>query len=251
MENNSLKLRVISSSSMGNAYALDSGSEILLLEAGCKMADVKRAIDFRLADVVGCIVTHEHGDHAKYAVEYARFGVDVYGPKALEDGKKQFPYDKYKSLRETVTTKIGSFSVCPFFNHHDVEIYGYLVFHRDMGTMLFSTDSYRLSKNFTGINHFLIEANYSDALLKENVWNGKIDQKQADRIMLSHMSLDYCIEYLRDCEAEKSAKTITLCHLSERNSDPEQFRKTVVGAFGVPTYIAHKGLVVELDKDYL
>jgi ribonuclease BN (tRNA processing enzyme) len=67
--------------------------------------------------------------------------------------------------------------------------------------------------------------------------------------MLSHMSLDYCINYLRDCEAEKSAKTITLCHLSERNSDAKLFRDTVAGAFGVPTFVAQKGTIVELNKD--
>jgi ribonuclease BN (tRNA processing enzyme) len=65
------------------------------------------------------------------------------------------------------------------------------------------------------------------------------------------MSLDYCIQYLKDCEAEKTAKTITLCHLSERNSDPELFRNTVAGAFGVPTFFAQKGLVVELNKDVI
>ena len=190
------------------------------------------------------------GDHCKYATEYAKFGVNVYGPQDISD-KKQFPYGKFTAMQAEKTYRIGSFSVVPFKNYHDCEIYGYLINHTDCGSILFSTDSFKLGMTLRGINHFLIEANYSDALLKENVWNGKIDQKQADRIMLSHMSLDYCIEYLRDCEAEKSAKTITLCHLSERNSDPEQFRKTVVGAFGIPTYIAHKGLVVELNKDYL
>jgi phosphoribosyl 1,2-cyclic phosphodiesterase len=245
-----MQLIVINSNSSGNAYALDSGKEILLLEAGMKMADVKRAIDFRLQDVVGCIVTHSHGDHCKYATEYAKFGVNVYGPQDVAD-KKQFPYGKFTVCRDTVTTKIGGFSVCPFVNYHDVEIYGYLIFHRDTGTMLFSTDSYKIDKTFTGINHFLIEANYSDALLKENVWNGNINKSQADRIMLSHMSLDYCIKYLRDCEADKSARTITLCHLSERNSSPRLFHDAVAGAFGVPVSCATKGLVVELSKDEL
>ena len=48
-----MKLIVINSNSSGNAYALDSGSEILLIEAGCKMAEVKRHIFYRLQDVVG------------------------------------------------------------------------------------------------------------------------------------------------------------------------------------------------------
>jgi phosphoribosyl 1,2-cyclic phosphodiesterase len=232
---------------MGNAYAIDSGKDILLLEAGCKMTEVKRAIDFRLQDVAGCIVTHEHGDHAKYAVEYARFGVDIYGPKAIKE-KKDFPYGRYTTLVESMTKKIGSFNVTAFHNHHDVEIYGYLIFHPDMGVMLFSTDSYKLSMTLTGIDHFLIEANYSDDIIKENFKKGKLDKHQVDRIMLSHMSLDYCIKYLRDCSADRTAKTITLCHLSERNSDPKIFHDAVAGAFAVPTFIAQKGLVVELNK---
>ena len=190
------------------------------------------------------------GDHCKYATEYAKFGVNVYGPQDIAD-KKQFPYDKFHALTAEKTYHIGNFDIVPYKNYHDVEIYGYLIRHKDMGTLLFSTDSYKIGMTLRGINHFLIEANYSDELLKENVWNGSINKAQADRIMLSHMSLEYCIKYLHDCEAEKSAKTIILCHLSERNSDQKLFRDTVAGAFGVPTFVSQKGTIVELNKDYV
>jgi len=56
-----MKLIVTGSNSSGNQYALDSGTEILLLEAGCKMAEVKKHINFRLKDVVGVCVSHSHG----------------------------------------------------------------------------------------------------------------------------------------------------------------------------------------------
>lgn len=245
-----MKLISVNSSSSGNAYALDTGSEILLLEAGIKMAEVKRAIDYRLADVVGCVVTHVHGDHCKCATEYAKFGVEVFGPTEI-GVKKNFPFGKFHPLPEEKIKHIGNFDIVPFKNYHDVDIYGYLIRHKDMNTMLFSTDSYKIGMTLRGISHFLIEANYEDSLLKENVRNGSINKAQADRIMLSHMSLNYCIQYLRDCEAEKSAKTITLCHLSERNSDVEQFRQTVAGAFGVPCYVAKRGTIVELSKDII
>ena len=189
------------------------------------------------------------GDHAKYAGEYARFGVHIYCNQDVADMKK-FPYGTCTVLRDSVTKKIGSFSVVPFDNHHDVPIFGYLINHKDMGSMLFSTDSYKIGITIKGVNHFLIEANYSDDLLKKSVWDGKITKAQSDRIMLSHMSLDYCIQYLRDCEAEK-AKTITLCHLSTRHSDPDVFSRTVCGAFGVPTYVALKGTVIELNKEVI
>ena len=250
-----MKLIVIGSNSVGNSYALDAGGEILLLEAGCKMADVKRAIGFRLQDVVGCIVTHHHGDHAKYATEYARFGVKVYGNEDVAR-QKQFPYGSYNILKPERSCHIGDFTVVPFDNYHDVPIFGYLIHHQDMGSMLFSTDSYKIGQNITGISHYLIEANYSDALLKQNVWDGKINRAQADRIMLSHMSLDYCVHYLRDCGCAAgggsvATKSIILCHLSERNSDPDLFRRTVESAFGIPCNIARKGLIVELNKSLI
>jgi hypothetical protein len=56
-----MELKIIGSNSAGNAYALDSGKEILLLEAGMKMAEVKKQINYRLNDVVGVCVSHAHG----------------------------------------------------------------------------------------------------------------------------------------------------------------------------------------------
>lgn len=47
--------------STGNAYFIkaDNG-EILLLDAGIKIMDIKRMINFDIENVVGCIVTHDH-----------------------------------------------------------------------------------------------------------------------------------------------------------------------------------------------
>ena len=245
-----MELRVIGSHSAGNSYALVADNEILLLEAGCKYKDMAKAIDHRIDEVVGCVCSHRHFDHFKYALDYSEHGITILGCKdAIES--QPFRYGRGYFLEENKTVDIGSFRVTPIAMCHDVEIYGYLVYHKSCGILLFATDTFKIPQTITGIDHFLIEANYSDALLKENVWNGNINKAQADRIMLSHMSLDYCVQYLRDCKAEETAKTITLCHLSERNSNPELFRETVAGAFGIPCYCATIGLIVELNKDKL
>lgn len=241
-----MKLIVIGSNSSGNGYALDDGKEILLLEAGCKYKDMSKAIGHRIDEVVGCITTHRHGDHFKYALEYSRNGIPIFGCMDAVDSQP-FEYGKKYVLETEKTTHLGNYDIVPFNNYHDVEIYGYLIRHPQMGIMLFSTDSYKIGLTIRGINHFLIEANYEDSLLKENVHKGRISKAQSDRIMLSHMSLNYCINYLRECEADKTAKTITLCHLSDRNSEQEMFRNAVAGAFGVPTFIATKRTIVELS----
>lgn len=55
-------LRCCGSGSKGNSYALiaDNG-EILAIEAGCKMSDFKQMIDWKILNVAGCIISHEHG----------------------------------------------------------------------------------------------------------------------------------------------------------------------------------------------
>ena len=55
-------LRCCGSDSLGNSYALiaDDG-EILAIEAGCKFLDFEKMIDWKISNVVGCIVSHEHG----------------------------------------------------------------------------------------------------------------------------------------------------------------------------------------------
>ena len=247
-----MRLIVVGSNSKGNCYALDAGDEILLLEAGMKYSVMSKAIGHQLNKVVGCLVTHRHGDHAKYVKSYMCSGIQVYGCKDIMDSipPEDFEkvYKRWNLILPEQTLHLGNFDVVPFYNYHDVEIYGYLIRHKQMGTMLFSTDSYKVGLIITGVEHYLIEANYSDEQLKSNVLSGNITQSQADRVVLSHMSIDYCAKYLRDCEAWKSAKTITLCHLSARNSNPLPFRNLIAGAFGVPTFIAEKGAIINLDN---
>lgn len=55
-----IMLKVISSGSSGNSYALCADNEILLLDLGVKAVDIKKSIDFRISDVVACLVTHNH-----------------------------------------------------------------------------------------------------------------------------------------------------------------------------------------------
>lgn len=56
-------MRVISTGSKaGNCYSLISDSgEILLLDFGCDSKKILRGIDYRISDVVGALLSHEHG----------------------------------------------------------------------------------------------------------------------------------------------------------------------------------------------
>lgn len=56
-------MRVISTgSTKGNCYALQSNTgEILLLDCGCKYKKILRGISYRISNVSGVLLSHEHG----------------------------------------------------------------------------------------------------------------------------------------------------------------------------------------------
>lgn len=167
-----MKLIVLGSSSSGNCYILDNGNEALIIEAGIRFQEVKKALDFNLRKVVGCVVTHAHNDHAKYIKAMVDSGFhtlalrEVWTAKGVWDSRSLV-------VKEGKGYKMGNFKVLPFPACHDVPCVGYLIDHPDMGKMVFLTDSCMCEYQFKGLNHVLIECNYSDKKLIEAITAGR------------------------------------------------------------------------------
>lgn len=143
------------------------------------------------------------------------------------------------------TYHLGNFSVTPLAVEHDVDCFAYLI-HGECGVIEFATDCWNLHQVVKGVTHYLIEANYQDDILDEAVREGRTVASQADRIRLSHMSLKHCIEYLKMCEADKTARTITLIHASGRHLDKQNAELAVAGQTGVATWVAKQGMEIVL-----
>lgn len=174
--------------------------------------------------------------------DFTRVGIEVLSTASLKE-KNKFGVT---AVEHGKTYHLGKFSVTPLAVEHDVDCFAYLVHHPDMKTLMFATDCWNLHQVVKGVSHYLIEANYQDDILNEAVRGGRTVASQADRIRLSHMSLKHCVEYLKMCEADKTARTITLIHASERHLDKQNAELTVAGQTGVPTWVAKKGLEIVL-----
>ena len=79
-----MKLKVLGSGSSGNCYILESDTEALIIEAGVRFKDVKVALDFNVSKIMGVVISHSHGDHAKYVSEYEKAGISVFKPYESE-----------------------------------------------------------------------------------------------------------------------------------------------------------------------
>jgi len=239
-----MKLKVIKTGSAGNGYALlSSTGECLLIECGVKLSEVKKYLNFDLSKVVGCIVTHEHGDHAKYLKDYANAGINIYAQQATFKTR----HHRFKPFQTNegmfLMQEIGNFFILPFSVKHDVPTVGLLIHHKECGKILFLTDTYYCPYKFENLNQIIIEANYSKEIINKKYRDDK--EFLANRIKSSHMSLETCIDLLKANNLSK-VDNIVLIHLSDTNSDEKMFKDKVQKATGKLCYVARNGLEIFL-----
>lgn len=245
-----MKLKVIGSSSAGNGYILYNEQEALLIEAGTHLKDALLFLKEHKSEIKGCIVTHEHGDHAKYVNEVLDHAIDVYATEGTCKAMKvKSRIMKPKAIKKNdgryETATIGGFQVLPFSTEHDAaEPCGYIVRHADIGKLLFVTDTHYVANRFKGINHFMVECNYDHEKLEAR----DIPDALKRRIRQSHMSIDTCMDLIHANEGPEM-NTITLIHLSEESGNPSLFKRVAEASFSAIVNIAEPGLEVELYKD--
>ena len=240
-----MTLKCIGSGSSGNSYALiDDNNNILLLDLGLPAKEIKKAIDFRISDVVGAVVTHSHQDHSKSVADFEKMGIYAYRP--YTECRPYIPvyipvhFKNYTVQAFELTDKDGKWmhtnadgSECP--------CYGFLIAHSELGRMLYITDTELIKWKFRDINHILLGVNYDKDLLDNE------NQSKRNHVFRGHLSIDTACEFVK-CNSD-SLETVIMCHLSDSNSDVDSFiskMKNVVP--GANVFVAEKGLEVELRK---
>lgn len=239
-----MKLKVIGSGSKGNSYALIAENEILLLEAGCRLIDVKKAIDFQIGKVVGCLATHSHKDHIGYAKDFLSAGIKIYTNDETQKLVDCVSGEWLYGVPEKEMFKVGGFKVTPFYvPHNGTANYAYLIEHEEMGKFLFATDFEYLPWTFRQhrLNHMLIECNHIDEV--ENT------DANYEHVMLGHSSLSTILDVVQKNQTP-SLRNVILCHLSRSNAYPVQMVEEVGKVAGrrVSVFCAEVGLEVELRK---
>lgn len=231
-----INIQVIASSSKGNCYRLKSGSSQLILEAGIPIEKIKQAINFELGDIDGCLITHEHMDHAKAADQLQALGIDLFMSRGTADALGI----KYcTTLQAEYSYKIGGFVVMPLQAQHDAaEPLAFLISDGE-DKLLFATDTYYLNYKFTGLTLIMLECNYSDEILKERMLDGVITTPQARRLLRSHFSINHVKLFLSEQDLSL-VRQIWLLHISGMNGNPKLFETEIKKLTGKPV-IACRG----------
>ena len=226
-----MRFESLASSSAGNAYIVSDNDTRILIECGVSHKKLQKLSGFSLSEFQACLVSHEHKDHAKSALELISRGMEVYMSQGTAEALET---DAVKLVEHMQQFNVGSLDIVPFTTFHDAaEPLGFLIKSRVDGDVLaFATDTVNLRYKFPDLNILAIEANYDKAILERCE---TMPEKVRYRITNSHMEIDTLCEYLRSLDLSE-CREIHLLHLSDATSHEGHFINKVARA--VPKGIA-------------
>lgn len=226
-----IDIKIIASGSSGNCYRISDGKTALLLDAGIPIKQLQKALDFRLGDIRGCFITHQHSDHCKGADDLYKRGIQLYGSTdlalALDD------LTRVNRLKALHPVGVDTWTVTPFDVYHDVPCFSFKLQSLVTGeSLLYMTDAGECRYSIKDIDYMIVEANHSRELVDRNEKDGIITSMLAKRIRATHMSIDTLCGYLGADKIDgrfdtSKLKHIYLIHLSDQNSNAEDFKGKV------------------------
>lgn len=220
-------LTTIATGSSGNCYFLENDAkQILILDAGIPTQKIFSGINFRLKDVVGAVVTHEHKDHSLGASGLRKVGIALVEP--------------YKSRTAPKITKVGNYTIVAFNLPHDgCENYGFLV-KCDGESLVYLTDYEYCPVTFRQqrVNAFLIECNYIDEYVTE-------DSIKTNHVLRGHASLN-TVKRIIQVNQTDALRRIILCHISRGNGDPDRMAAEVSEISHLPVFLAKPKQTIDL-----
>ena len=248
MNSEDMRLHVLGSSSAGNCYILQNEDEALVIEAGIDIREVKKALGFNLPKVSGAVISHRHGDHARYVGAFVRNGIPTLALEDVFSSRHIFANPFAVAVRPGKGYRAGGFRLTAFPVAHDVPCVGWLIRHDEMGKLLFVTDTVMLNYTFDGLTVVMVEANYADDIIDGRLMRGEITPAMRSRIIQSHMSLETAKRILSRNDLS-GVDHIILIHLSDGNSDERRFVREVRELTGKIVVAADRGEVIDISKE--
>ena len=218
-------LKCLATGSKANCYVLkrDNG-EMLILDAGLPISEIKKGIEFDVANLKGAVVTHSHKDHSLSA----------------EKLKQLTPvWEPYLSEQKRQHTHLGDFDIqCFDLPHNGVENRGFII-RVDGQTICYMTDLEYCPYSLTSqnIDTMIVECNYMKNLVPDDLPN--LQHK-----VLGHCELETTIGILQG--SLRTLKHIILVHMGQGTLDREKAMERIQDV--VPEYITV--MWARVDRNY-
>jgi phosphoribosyl 1,2-cyclic phosphodiesterase len=229
-----MKLTCLGSSSAGNCYLLQADSgETLILDCGISIKEIKKGLNWDITGVVGAICTHSHQDHSKSVNDFKAMGIPICKPYETLL-MNQFLANSYFTVRAFDLTTVDGRWTHTNADGTECPCYGFLITHKEMGKLLYITDTELIKWRFKDINHILLGVNYDKDLVDT-------DNPKANHVFRGHLSIDTACDFVKANDSD-SLQNVIMCHLSSENADKDSFiAKMKNAANGANVDVAEQG----------
>ena len=152
-------------------------------------------------------------DHSRSLNDFKSMGIPILAPY-LGDSCKTMNMGEFTVKHFDLTTIDGNWTHTDA-NGEPCQIYGFLITHKEMGRMLYITDTNLIKWRFKDINHILLGVNYDKDLIDR-------DTGKANHVFRGHLSIDTACEFVKSNNSN-DLQNVIMCHLSSENADSESF----------------------------
>lgn len=229
-----MKVCSLASSSKGNSTIVYNEKEILLVDMGITLKDLEEKFErlkLDMHNIIGVLVTHEHGDHTKGILSLVRkFNIPIYCHYDSVDGIIR----KTKISSLCVTRfgdgefRVGSFRVSAFAVSHDVPCVGYNIWENTNKVSIVTDLGYTtrdIVERLFDSRLVILEANHDeDMVLASTKYPPVLKQRILGKYgHLSNISSAKVVGEL----AQHGVKQVLFAHLSEENNTPALCYSTI------------------------
>lgn len=231
---NRLRFMAFGSGSSGNCSYIGTADCGLLIDAGVDnnfVEETLRANAIDIATIQGILLTHDHGDHVRYAYALLRRNRHMRlfaTPKTVNGILRRHNVsrritDYHQPIYKEFPFRAGELTVTAFETSHDgTDNSGFYIegagtsfaITTDTGIVTERADHYmRLAR------HLVLESNYDAEMLRTGPYPMYLKSRIASE--RGHLDNAVAADYLRGSWRPELA-TVLLCHLSEENNTPEK-----------------------------
>jgi phosphoribosyl 1,2-cyclic phosphodiesterase len=236
-----LRFASLASGSGGNCLVAEAAGTVVLIDCGLALTETERRLarlGLQPAQVSAILVTHEHGDHACGAFDFAAaHRITVYlthgTAAALKAEGKALDGVRMVLVNGRQSLLVDGFQVVPFTVPHDAREPVQYVLSDGAAKLGVLTDvgisTAHVEKMLSGLDALVLECNYDRDLL----WNGAYPRWLKERIAGPFGHLDNReSERLLAAIDRSRLKHVIGAHLSQQNNRPELARAALARAMG-------------------
>ena len=236
-----LRFASLASGSQGNCLVAEVCGTRLLLDCGLNLRDTERRLarlNLMPSEIDGILVTHEHGDHACGAFDFAAaHGTTVYLTHgtlgALRAGGRVIEGVRVSMISSKDVFSVNGMEVRPFTVPHDAREPVQFVLSDGAARLGVLTDigspTAHVEQTLSGCDALVLECNYDAQML----WGGAYPRWLKERIAgpLGHLDNRQSERLLGALDCSR-LKHVICAHLSQQNNRPELARAALARAIG-------------------